>query len=570
MRLAPASGNPVRPAFTAAVVTAPRAAVARVAAALVAGALVAAVSGGAACASRGPAGTAGPAPAPAGRRAPVATVVRAAVPPANPALPPVPALHGPLRIRVVYPRPGHLITARDSNFIFGSVGDGGAGLRIDGALVPVWPDGAFLGWLPVPPADSSFYDLVAYTARDTVRLRYPVRTLAALRRSGALRAAPPLEPVAPVTVMLYDDSLARSVTDTDAAIIARPTPRGTYRWFLFPGTAVQLTGYRGDRARVRLDAGREVWVDRRDLRPVAVPTRPPAPVAPGAATVRPARGWVDLVIPVSRAPAYRVEEEPNDTALRLTLYDAPRDPSVRDPSVRDPLVRAIERGGDSLRTVYRVALARPLFGYLVLYRHGTLTLRIRRPPAVSAGAPLRGRTIVIDPGHPPIGATGPTGLWEPVATLAVGERVRDLLVARGARVVMTRTGPGPVPLGLRPIVARRADADALVSIHLNADGDGQDPFRDNGTGTYYFHEHSRPLARAVQRALVPRLGLRDRGVIWQNLALCRPTWFPAVLAEGLFVIMPDQEAAIRTPQYQMAYARGIVDGLARYFDTLAQ
>jgi len=135
---------------------------------------------------------------------------------------------------------------------------------------------------------------------------------------------------------------------------------------------------------------------------------------------------------------------------------------------------------------------------------------------------------------------------------------------------MTRTGPDPVALGDRPIIARRANANALVSIHLNADPDNVNPYRDDGTGTYYFWPHSRPLASAVQSSLVPQLGLRSRGVLFQNLALCRPTWFPAVLAEGLFVIMPAEEAAIRTPEYQDAYARGIVDGLERYFAGLAR
>jgi N-acetylmuramoyl-L-alanine amidase len=179
-------------------------------------------------------------------------------------------------------------------------------------------------------------------------------------------------------------------------------------------------------------------------------------------------------------------------------------------------------------------------------------------------------TIVVDPGHPPGGATGPTGLWEPVPTLAVGLRVRDLLEARGAHVVMTRTDAGAVGLGDRPIMARRANANAFISIHLNADPDGQNPFRDNGSGTYYFHPQSKLFARLIQDALVPRMHLRNRGVFYQNLAVCRPTWFPAVLAEGLFIIMPDQEAAIRTPAYQDAYARSIVDGLGKFFATFAQ
>lgn len=496
-------------------------------------------------------------------------IARAPLPPANPRLPPVPSVTGPLAIRVLYPQhPDALIGARDSSFVFGSVGDGSAGLTVNGTLVPVWPNGAFLGWVAVPPVSDQAYDFVAYTTSDTTRLRFPVRTRAALPPRPATHVeATPLDP--PLSAMLYDDSLARTVSDTDAAIIGRPTPTGTYRWFLFPGTPVMVTEYRGDMAHVRIDPTQEVWVARSEVK-VAGPTltdglpeasrrlAQPQLVATADALV--------LTVRSARPPAYLVEEGARE--LTLTVYDSAPPEPLAEP--RDSLIAAATQTRDGARTIYHFALTRPLYGYLALYHGGVFTFRIRRPPAIDRAHPLRGLTIVVDPGHPPIGATGPTGLWEPVATLAVGLRVRDLLAARGAHVVMTRTGPGPVPLGDRPIIARRADANALVSIHLNADPDNVNPFRDDGTGTYYFWPHSRPLAAAVQSSLVPALGLRNRGVLFQNLALCRPTWFPAVLAEGLFIIMPPEEAAIRTPEYQDAYARGVVDGLEHYFATLAR
>jgi len=41
-----------------------------------------------------------------------------------------------------------------------------------------------------------------------------------------------------------------------------------------------------------------------------------------------------------------------------------------------------------------------------------------------------------------------------------------------------------------------------------------------------------------------------------------------VLCEGAFIMMPDQEAALRTPEFQTAYATGIADGLENYFRSL--
>ena len=508
-----------------------------------------------------------PAPAPAAGRVVkprVAAVARAPLPPPNPKLPPVPVVDGPLAIRVVYPPRDAVIASRDSNFILGSVGNGAAGLAINGELVPVWPDGAFLGWIPNPPADSQWYDLVAYTRTDTTRLRYPVRTLA------GIGPRPPSTPdittlATPVLATLDDDSLDRAVSDTDNFIIGRPSPAGDYKWFLFRGTTVRVLEYRNDMAEVQLDSGQTIWVQRRDVKPrtdehVLEPLRGTDPhIVSTAASV-------DLELTVPAAPAYQVSE--TERELTVTLYNTTVAGTLASGS--DTLLAGATESREPGRVVYRLALTRPVYGYQALYENGVFKLSVRRPPVVSVAEPLSGMIIVIDPGHPPIGATGPTGLYEPVPTLAVGLRVRDLLEARGAHVVMTRETAASVALGDRPIIARRADANAFVSIHLNADGDGQNPFRDNGTGTYYFHLHSRLLARMIQNSLVPELGLRDRGIFYQNLAVARPTWYPAVLAEGLFIIMPDQEAAIRTPEYQEAYARGIVDGLEKYFATLAQ
>jgi N-acetylmuramoyl-L-alanine amidase len=63
---------------------------------------------------------------------------------------------------------------------------------------------------------------------------------------------------------------------------------------------------------------------------------------------------------------------------------------------------------------------------------------------------------------------------------------------------------------------------------------------------------------------MPRLGLRDLGVHYQNLAVARPTWYPSALAEGLFLMIPDQEWIVRTPEGQQAYADGLVAGIERW------
>src|SRR3990172_7304830 len=66
---------------------------------------------------------------------------------------PVPASVGAsLHVNVVYPAPTDTIAARDSSFLFGAVA-GGAGRRsltVNGAPVPVLPNGAWIAWVPLP------------------------------------------------------------------------------------------------------------------------------------------------------------------------------------------------------------------------------------------------------------------------------------------------------------------------------------------------------------------------------------------------------------------------------------
>jgi N-acetylmuramoyl-L-alanine amidase len=72
------------------------------------------------------------------------------------------------------------------------------------------------------------------------------------------------------------------------------------------------------------------------------------------------------------------------------------------------------------------------------------------------------------------------------------------------------------------------------------------------------------LARAIQAALVRRLGVRDLGIGRGDLAMVRTTWMPSVLTEGLFMIIPEQEAAPRDPRGQRLYAEAVVEGIRRF------
>ncbi|MDQ8154649.1 MAG: N-acetylmuramoyl-L-alanine amidase [Gemmatimonadota bacterium] len=524
------------------------------------------------------------APVPTPAVAPAAPAPTVAVTPAAvaPALPPFPRASGALSLDMVYPPENHTLSVRDSTFVFGSVGHGDATLVINGAPVRVNPNGSFMAYLPVP-SDTVYTMHAALPTGETAvavrRLRYPPR-------NAAPRPAAVLDTVGYPRLVTLANTNEYAASDTDRVTIARPTPGGTYQWFLLPGTEVIATGRLGGSTRIRLDSQIEAWVENAGIvtatgsgaagaAPDTTPSpAPPATVTPRiqrltAARVAAAAGYTDIVLSLSARTPVAVEQ--SGTGMTLTVYGARANLDIirfdtNDPTVR--LVRHEQVSNDRVR--FDVDLRHPPVGYLVLWRNSALVLRVRHLPPIHAASPLRGRVIAVDPGHPPGGSMGPTRLWEPEATLAIGEALKTMLEARGARVLMLRTSMDAVALGARPIQARRENAEAFVSIHLNAFADGANPFAAaRGTGTFFFHPQSEPLARFVQQGMVRHLGLRDEGIFFNNLAVVRATWFPSVLCEGAWTVMPEQEAALRTPEFQRAYARGVVDGLEQYFRSLA-
>jgi N-acetylmuramoyl-L-alanine amidase len=517
----------------------------------------------------GPGPNPSPAPAPAPPAAPPVYV------PLTAGLPPIPAVDAPLAIRLVAPEEGQMKPSRDSTFLYGTVGTGGAALTINGAPVAVAPNGAFLAYLRVPADGVWRLEAARDTERAALTYAYRPRPAAPASRADsatesgsdttaahrALAASSVLFPVPREgTVVRGADTLA---TGSDA-VYARPTPTGPYRWFFPRGTRLRLVERRGGQYQVRLDSVTSAWIDTTNVRAVAPPQpdiAAPVPsigawsVSAGAAPeVRIAAGFAPFLVEADSAglhvTLYGTLVAANDAHMAMDEFVTGAGPEI----VRPGTVRL------------NVALSRWLWGYRASYESdGTLVVRIRRPPAIDPANPLRGMRIVVDPGHPPAGAIGPTGFQEKDANLAIGLRLAERLRAAGADVRLTRSTDVVVDLGARPAMAVALDADLLVSVHNNAFGDEAKPARDHGTSTYWFHPLSADLARTLDRRIAAVTGIPDLGAKWGNLALVRPTWMPSVLTESLYMPIPEQEAALRDPAFldrlADAHVRGIEDFL---------
>lgn len=395
------------------------------------------------------------------------------------------------------------------------------------------------------PGDSSWVVQVVNGA-DTMRVSWPIE----LHRSDTT-----------LGIVELNDDPSRSGA-TDGITVARAARGGTYTWFWPAGTHAMADARVGADLRLALAPGVHAWIPVSEA--VSLPGVPPQHAVVGSLTLSSDSAAVVLRIPLSDRIPFQVVE--SGRRLDLVLYGAVSDANwVRYGPADDSLVSSIAWTQDDPRgVVLSVGLSLPVWGYRVRYDHGDMLLEIHRPPALDGGHPLRNLLVVVDPGHPPVGATGPTGLFEPVPNLGIALKLRDLLVNAGARVVMTRTSDSAVDLYPRTRLADSIGADLLISIHNNALPDGVNPFTNNGTSVFYNHPRSIPLAKAVDAELVRALGVRDLGYARGDLALVRPTWMPAILTEGLFMMLPEQEAALRSDEGQALYARGVFRGVEAF------
>lgn len=222
------------------------------------------------------------------------------------------------------------------------------------------------------------------------------------------------------------------------------------------------------------------------------------------------------------------------------------------------------------------------------------------PPPKPAPRPVSG-VVVLDPGHNGGNAADPAAINRPVPagrgrtkpcnttgtatdagfpehafTWAVSRQVRDILVARGVKVVLTRqndTGVGPC-VNERAAIGNDAAADAVVSIH--ADG-STDP---NARG---FHvAYSAPPLNAAQGEPAMRLartmrdGMRSAGFPLSSyigaaglsprddLGGLNLSTRPAVLVECGNMRNPAEAAKFSSAAGQRSYAAAIAAAILAY------
>ncbi len=188
--------------------------------------------------------------------------------------------------------------------------------------------------------------------------------------------------------------------------------------------------------------------------------------------------------------------------------------------------------------------------------------------------PLRGKTIVIDPGHggPERGAIGVRGLNESEVNLGVALSLWGLLKRAGANPILTRSSDTGVtdsePLDIKPELEERSrisnsqQADLFVSIHHNA----AENRRRNNMIIFFKMTDTGPsmdIAESLCRTLSRSLNAESARIQPGNYHVLRNTQAPAILGEASFISNKKNEA-------RLAYARTLSTEAAAYFMGILQ
>lgn len=355
----------------------------------------------------------------------------------------------------------------------------------------------------------------------------------------------------------------------DSVQTIRTGPRKGYLSIFQPkGIRFVCDGKYSNYLRLKLAPGQPAWIP--DTSVVFLPQGTPVPHS-YIRTVRYTEmdNKVRIEVFLDERLPFQVEEIPERNEFVLRIFQATSDTDWIKYLGSRKYIKRINWTQEQ-EGVYRLAIGLNDFhvwGWDGYYNGNVLTLDIK--PGPERFKSYKGLRIMIDPGHSKDpGAIGPTGLTEAEVNLMIADRLAAMLRRKDATVFMTRVDDSDVKLYDRPKMTREKNCDIFISVHNNSVPDGVNPLISNGVSTYYYNPHSKKLADYMQNRLVDRLHLRDHGLYYANFAVTRPTQYLAILVECTFIILPDQEAALRTESFQKKCARAIVEGLDDYLKSL--
>ncbi|HEY3294213.1 MAG TPA: N-acetylmuramoyl-L-alanine amidase [bacterium] len=464
------------------------------------------------------------------------------------------------QIVLVYPRAEgaartHVYAATlDSTFVLGRVEPPSGELSVNGAPVSFDSRGAFLAWLPLRKAagQRSWDFVLNQKGQRAATLSFPYAVVS--------------DTTVPVSAAATENiTFPRVLRVTANNAHTRSAPDGTYHVFPDSGCRVLAVGQTDGYYRVKLCEGLEELLESSSAtldtssRLIPLLLRNGVCSRSGSASI--------IAIGASRPVPWISTLSPDRRSLRVTLFGALAGSNRIRYDVRDEFLSGVEWEQLPGRLQLDIRCAQDITrGYTVSFANDSLRIHIRAP-YFPEDRRLRGKVIVLDPGHggASSGTIGPLGTEEKDVVLKWAEMVGKELRRKGAVVYFTRETDTDVALYDRTRLAERLHPDLFLSLHCNALPDSQNPLLRHGTGTYYYQSQSRDAAVALHTQLLTDGKLADDGLYDANLAVVRPTDFPAVLIEAAYLIYPPEEQLLRSDVFLRALAQGVARGLNDYF-----
>lgn len=226
----------------------------------------------------------------------------------------------------------------------------------------------------------------------------------------------------------------------------------------------------------------------------------------------------------------------------------------------------------------------PLICLFVLLSVFFYSSRTRHPVEIIPvmAVPVTNKVIILDAGHgtPDEGAQSSSGTLEAPINLQITLKIQKLLESSGATVILTRSDDNSIceidaetirekkvsDVHQRVKIGNNSSADVFVSVHLNKISESQ----YSGWQTFYKNsdENSKKLATSIQNSLNSTISNNYDRIphTISNIYIMKNVEIPITIVECGFLSNPEDEARLKTDEYQEKLAWGIYNGIMEYFE----
>lgn len=269
----------------------------------------------------------------------------------------------------------------------------------------------------------------------------------------------------------------------------------------------------------------------------------------------------------------------NCTGLEFTFSDTVS--AEGSFSFMDSVIKSAAFSSDSAESTVTLSMqlanAGKFYGFHYEFDNdGNLVISVKHKPSSS----LSGYTIMLDPGHGGVDGGAKCAVSsasygnEKDINLSIATKVKELLEAEGATVLMTRTSDKWVCYTDRNNAVRNKNPDMFIAIHCDSSSSSASAM---GTSAFYYRAYGQPLADAIHSSIVSAYKEKiykdksadfkskiSRGASFYAFRVTRVEECPAILIEYGFVSNTSECQILQTASNRDILAEATVLGIKNY------